>query len=404
MLGYGAPEPGQSAAAPCSSLRAGSALGRRRACSKQRDLQVSACFPKAPSSSLWDVAVRGCWRSVPSVGHGVGVARVRAEVTRHGKAVEAVFDLLGHRENDLTAALGFTLSRSPRLVDGLLALFDLRPSKDVVLRMETRDEAGRTDLEIATEDALVVVEAKRGWHLPTIDQLERYADRVTNHGGGLLVTLSDCSPAYAAYELPESVRGAPLRHLPWSRVKERLQAAKREAGGAERYWLGELDDYLRRAVRVRDPASGWAYCVVVSLDRPGNGGERTFRDFVVNEHTYFHPFGWGSGWPTNPPNFLAFRWNGKVHQVRRVVSQEVVPRLQERWPDIPGTDETSRQHAVYQLGPPLPMDGPIPSGTNYRAARVWVLIDQLLIAPNLKAAIASSKVLTGGAPADQDEE
>ncbi len=48
------------------------------------------------------------------------------------------------------------------------------------------------------------------------------------------------------------------------------------------------------------------------------------------------------------------------------------------------------------------MNGAIPAGTNYRAARVWVLVDQLLTAPNLKAAIASSKALAGGAPADQE--
>lgn len=90
--------------------------------------------------------------------------------------------------------------------------------------------------------------------------------------------------------------------------------------------------------------------------------------------------------------------------MRRVVSNEVVPRLQEHWPDIPETAETTRPFAVYRLGPPLPMNGPIPSGTNYRAARVWVLVDQLLTAPNLKAAIASSKALTGDALADQEEE
>lgn len=85
------------------------------------------------------------------------------------------------------------------------------------------------------------------------------------------------------------------------------------------------------------------------------------------------------------------------------MSHEVVPRLQERWHDIPDTDDTTKPHAVYRLGPPLPMNGPIPSGTNYRAARVWVLIDQLLTAPDLKTAIASSKAITGGAPADAEE-
>lgn len=334
------------------------------------------------------------------------MTRVRAAVTRHGKSVDAVFDLLGDRENDLTAALGFTLSRSPRLVGELLCLFDVEMSKQVWLRMETRDELGRTDLELETREALVVIEAKRGWHLPTTTQLERYADRVTMHGGGQLVTLSDCSPAFAGYELPAEVKGVPVRHLPWSKVKDRLQAAKRVAGGAEGYWLGELENYLRKAVRVRDPASGWAYCVVLSTDRPAGGGERNFKDFVLKEDTYFHPFGWGSGWPKNPPNFLAFRWGNKVHQVRRVVASEVVPRLQDRWPDIPQTADSTQPHAVYRLGPPLPMHAPVPAGekgTNYRAARVWVLVDQLLTSNNLKEAIAASKALTGGAPAEEEE-
>jgi hypothetical protein len=258
-----------------------------------------------------------------------------------------------------------------------------------------------------TKNSLVVVEAKRGWHLPTTAQLEQYADRVTLHGGGLLVTLSDCSPTYASYELPTEMKGVPVRHLPWSHIKNRLQAAKAAAGGAERYWLGELDEYLRKAVRVRDPASCWAYCVVLSTGRPGGGGERTFRDFVRNEDTYFHPFGWGSGWPNNPPNFLAFRWGNKVHQVRRVVASEVVHRLQERWPDVPETADTTQPHAVYTLGPPLPMHAPVPAGdkgTNYRAARVWVLVDQLLTCSNLKEAIAASRALTSGTPLNEDEE
>jgi hypothetical protein len=332
------------------------------------------------------------------------VTQVRAAVSRHGRAVDAVFDLLGYRENDLTAALGFTLSRSPRLVDELLRLFDAETFTPVVLRMETRDESGRTDLELETKDALLVIEAKRGWHLPTTQQLERYADRVIVHGGGLLVTLSDCSQTYASYELPAEVSGVPVRHLPWSTIKACLHVAKGNARGVERYWLAELDDYLRKAVRVRDPADSWAYCVVVSTRFPGDGGTRNFKDFVVKDDTYFHPFGWGSGWPTDPPNFLAFRWGNKVQQVRRVVASEVVPRLQDRWPDIPEKLGTTQPHVIYQLGTLLPMREPLPTGFNYRAARVWVLLDQLLTCENLKEAIAASKVLTGGGVPATDEE
>jgi hypothetical protein len=109
---------------------------------------------------------------------------------------------------------------------------------------------------------------------------------------------------------------------------------------------------------------------------------------------YFHPFGWGHGWPTDPPNFLAFRWAGHVRQVRRVTSHEIIPSLQTRWPDVPADGDTNRSFALYTLGPPLPMHGP-PAGANYRAGRLWVLVDQLLTSATLKDALAASKALAG---------
>jgi hypothetical protein len=72
------------------------------------------------------------------------------------------------------------------------------------------------------------------------------------------------------------------------------------------------------------------------------------------------------GWRVDPPNFLAFRWNGKANQVRRVLEHEVVPNLQERWPRTQVDEDNERPHVIYKLGPPLPMYAPVPVGTNYR--------------------------------------
>lgn len=143
---------------------------------------------------------------------------------------------------------------------------------------------------------------------------------------------------------------------------------------------------------MRDFADSWTYCVVVSNDYPGGGGERTFRDFVTAEQCYFHPYGWGSGWPKTPPNFLAFRWGNQVQRLHRVVSSEVVPSLQSRWPDIPAEDGTDQPHMLYHLGPPIP-GPPFPSDGNYRAARVWFVLDQLLVSGSLREAIQLSKAL-----------
>lgn len=83
--------------------------------------------------------------------------------------------------------------------------------------------------------------------------------------------------------------------------------------------------------------------------RPGGRGSRTFFEFVLKENVYYHPFGWGGGWPTLPPNFFAFRWAGHVRRIQRVMDHEVIPDLQSRWPDIPEDAGTTRPHIVDQL-------------------------------------------------------
>lgn len=308
--------------------------------------------------------------------------------------MHSVFDLLGRNENDLTAALGFTLSCSPRFLCQLVSR--LLPAVRVgsaSVHMEVRDQQGRTDLEIDIGAYLIVIEAKRGWMLPGEHQLAAYAERVKKRGGGMLASLSDATPEWAAQALPADIDGVPLRHLPWSAVREDLGSARADASGRERFWLDELHEYLRRAVKVRDPADSWTYCVAVS-DKPiGNGGSRTYRDIVTKESAYFHPHGWGSGWPKTAPNFLAFRWDGQVQQVRRVLENAVVPSLQSRWADIPADEDTSRPHIVYRLGPPLP-GLPILSGKLYRASRLWVLLDQLLTSDSLAEACERTKTLS----------
>jgi hypothetical protein len=267
-------------------------------------------------------------------------------------------------------------------------------SAAVSLRLEERGDDGRTDLEIEAGAQLAIIEAKRGWLLPGSFQLGKYAPRIAAHGGGALVTLSSATPGWARAHLPADIAGVPVLHLPWDQVRQDIAAARPDARGRERTWLEEFSHYLRKAVKVRDPADSWTYCVSVSNGRPGNGGPRTYRDYVTSENCYFHPYGWGNGWPREPPNFLAARWDNQVQQVSRVVTAEIIPALLTRWPDIPENEDTIRPHALYRLGPPLP-GTPVPSGGSYRASRVWVLLDLLLTSGTLREAIEQTKIVTG---------
>jgi hypothetical protein len=58
-----------------------------------------------------------------------------------------VFDLLGPSENDLTAALGFTLDRSPVLLAAVAEVLAPGVAGPISIAMEVADELGRTDLE-----------------------------------------------------------------------------------------------------------------------------------------------------------------------------------------------------------------------------------------------------------------
>ena len=314
-------------------------------------------------------------------------------LSRYGRNSRSVFDLVGHGEVDLTAALGWTLTRSPRLLSALwerMGMSGIPAAVEVAL--EVADAEGRTDLQLVGHQAMVIVEAKKGWLVPGEAQLSRYAGRFEAGGQGLLVTLSDSSTAWAAYELPDQVAGTPVLHLPWDEVRADVGQAIKATQGSERVWLRELSSYLAGATSVRDKSDQWVYCVVVSDGKPG-GGDRTFRDFVTTERVYFHPYGGHNGWPKRPPNLIGFRWGGRVRQISRVASYEVVPNLHSRWPDIPTTGDPDRPHLLYELGPDLPIPV-IPTKGTYATARVWALLDQLLTQPTLQDAVRVSKELT----------
>ena len=71
---------------------------------------------------------------------------------------------------------------------------------------------------------------------------------------------------------------------------------------------------------------------VVALSKVAfkEGGDYTWIDVV--EKDYFHPI--GRGWPEEPPNYIAFRYDGKLQSVHYIESYEVVTTpcsINENW-------------------------------------------------------------------------
>jgi hypothetical protein len=302
-----------------------------------------------------------------------------------------VFDLLGVTENDITYSLGFTLARCPTLLAALTATVmpaDVGPARAVHLQQSAR-HGGFTDVEIVYADGHLIAEAKRGWVLPTVGQLRRYRPRIADPAHGRLLSLSECSPAYAAPpRLPAAVDDVPVSHLSWRGVADLVLQARRTGRGSERRLLDEFSTYLRGVVTSQNLFSAWTYCVSVG---PGSVQHINFRNVVTVEGRYFHPYGGDGGWPTTPPNLLAFRWNSAVRQVHHVENYRVVASLRDVYADLSPSADVDRQHLVYELGPDLMGGRALPNGANYRAIRMWVALDLLLTSPTLKDAYDSTQ-------------
>lgn len=313
-------------------------------------------------------------------------------LSRYGHEATSVFDLLGRGEVNLTAALGWAIEHSPALASALWSRLDLPGDLDgLEVALEVADDQGRTDLELRTASVTVVVEAKKGWLLPGETQLLKYVGRFDSGVTGVIVTLSDSSPAWARLQMPAKVDGVPVVHLPWDGVRAALRDAKWvTTGAAERLWLDQFSTYLAGATAVRDPSEQWVYVVSGSSDKPVEGGPHSNIDFVRTLRAYAHPF--GKGWPKRPPVLMGFRWHGRLQQVNRVMASEVVPSLHARWPEIPVL-EGAGPYAVYDLGPDIPVP-PVPSTGIVRARRLWALLDQLLTQPTIVDAERASKALT----------
>ena len=211
-------------------------------------------------------------------------------LTKSGRDMRSVFDLLGRGEVDLTAALAWTLTHSPALMSALWQRLGL-PGEPERADLEVTGNEGRTDLEIVGTEASAIVEAKKGWLVPGETQLSKYINHFTGGGERLFVTLSDSDPAWAATHLVDRIAGIPVRHLSWAQVRSDIATARASTRiSTERHWLHEMNTYLPAATAERDPANQWVFCVVVSNNSPG-AGTTTFRQYVERERIYFHPFG-----------------------------------------------------------------------------------------------------------------
>lgn len=297
-----------------------------------------------------------------------------------GNEPESIFRLFGADENSATYALGWTLERSPAFSEALTKAWfgrSIGAGPSVIALQRHAEDRGFTDLEF--QQGLryhAILEAKRGWTVPTESQLRRYQPRLKKYGAQnhRLVTVSSADAAFAARHLPATIGGVKLVHHSWGDIQRLAKlASSRASKFEEKLWLRHLILHLQEFVAVDRLTSNNVYVVSLGANRMVASGPHTWIDVVEKDGCYFHPI--EKGWPTQPPNYIGFRYKGRLQSVHHVQGFEVARDLSTvnaLWV------KTKSDHFVYRLGPAMRPAAEIRTGNLFRNGRVHCAIDTLL--------------------------
>jgi DNA-binding transcriptional regulator YiaG len=291
----------------------------------------------------------------------------------------SVFGLARSDENSATFALGWVLKESPSFRSIFVeTIFDIDfDTRSCAISLQRHDEdRGFTDLEIQSASAFhVILEAKKGWTVPSSEQFGRYIPRLVESAATSkkLVSVSAAKQYFAALSLPSRLDGFEIVHFSWHELQRlATDALSNTRKLEERLWLREFVKHLNGFAAMRDVTDNSVF--VVSLGAgPMPDRTQTWIEVVERDRCYFHPV--GRAWPSQPPNYLGFRYSGQLQSVHHVDSFEIVRNVSSI---NPNWLETEIDQFVYRLGPPMKPAQVVTTGNIPRDGRVWCALDTLL--------------------------
>lgn len=134
--------------------------------------------------------------------------------------------------------------------------------------------------------------------------------------------------------------------------------------------------------------SNWVYVVSLATSKITNC-ELTWIEIVEKKFKYFHPLGI-NGWPKEPPNYIAFRYNGQLQSIHYIKNYVVTKNLHseiKEMPDVKGNNP----YFVYDLGKAIKPSKIIKTGNIYASGRKWAMLDTLLTSDTIYEACEISK-------------
>jgi len=308
-----------------------------------------------------------------------------------GEKVNSIFHFYGKKENSITNAFVWVLANCPIFTQKLITgIFNssVCAADDYTVSIQSYEQGkGITDVEITdNENFFVIVEAKRGLSLPGVDQLDLYSRREKFYNSSAthraIVSMSEHTREFANLHLPPTVNGFDVYHISWKMLYEISKDSITHSTHKQKWVLNEFSVFLGGLSTMQDQNSNWVY--VVSLGRKPKGWEISYYDIVEKYSVYFHPI--KKRWPSKPPNYIAFRYYGKLQSIHHIESYKVFTNPSLEIAELPNEDWGP--FYLYKLGKAIKPLNEVKTGDGiHRARRVEVMLDTLLTSNTITEAL-----------------
>ena len=294
------------------------------------------------------------------------------QLIARGQKVDTVFELLGSNENAMTYSLGWALAECDVFSQKLAEMLGLNGgfSDAMLIRLQKFDpQKGFTDIEIIDPGRFhIIIEAKRGFNIPCRDQIKKYADwllRLDTKAKKMLLVLAESDRK--EQWLPQQVREHVQEHV--KQVREHVQehvkqvevkaiswkqfqnmaneCVAKASKHSEKRLLRQLIEYLEKVTTMQNQTSNLVYVVSANDHVFFKDIGLNFIDVIEKRQKYFHPV--GKGWPIEPPNYIAFRYRGKLQSIHHIESYTVIEDFQEAF-NLPSPHLIDPPHYLYELG------------------------------------------------------
>lgn len=316
--------------------------------------------------------------------------------------VESVFQLLGQKENDISYSVGYAFANCRHFLDNFLKHLNIKtpfePEK-IKIKLQTHEkEKGFTDFEIIQEGEFhLIVEAKRGWVFPTDEQLKKYASRQSFKKSAAkdkrIIVFNESTTAFTqAHFAMTAISSVPVQVVSWQTVQNLTNASIKIGRDTENRLLRDLNKYLDKISTMQKIDSNRVFVVSLGGGNPDNW-KISWQDIVNKRHRYFHPVG-GSvgGWPAEPPNYIAFRYNGQLQSIHHIDNYEVFKNHSDFFPEAPKVKWDGVHHYLYHLGQAIKPQHEVRAGKKIvRSMRVWAALDLLLTCKTIQDARDKTK-------------